>query len=298
MSRISYENSTQRPLAAGETYTGTWDSWPDEHVMYNVISDVPGTVYIDFGIPEPLSEGSEVDWTIRTTFTSDQPVLAAAAKFRSLVKGVGRAFRVRYVNGSSPQTYFNLLATTGDNLFPASSSTDGEVLTTTTPQERNKFAALSRTNVTASSHIVLVDLSAQDRTGRVDFSALYLSIDRQAAATGSLAIGVISRVDGTSADVIYVQGVSFNNSDERNIIRDRNYAPSQLKMGVSGGNTTQVIGQKTSGITAINTATPLDSTTGTANVTPAVGDIILTYNVTAGTYSFTVGAFYHGEDTA
>lgn len=304
MSRISFENSTQRPLAAGATFTGDWDSHIDEHVLYNVIADAPGTIYIDFAVSEPLADGPEVDWAFRTVYTSSQPILGAEPRFRSLIKGPGRAFRLRYVNGSTPQTYFNLLASTGDNLFPSSASEDGELLITEAERERDVFVSYMFTAVSADSYAILVDLSdttnfPHDRTGRVDVTNSYILVDRDANAVGAARFGVITRINGTNADIAYVAGVTFEKSAERFIVRDRKYSPSQLKCGVEDGALNRILTSTVeTNIAAINTATPLDSALGTATVTPAVGDIIMKCTRSAGTFGASFAIFYHGEDTA
>lgn len=102
--------------------------------------------------------------------------------------------------------------------------------------------------------------------------------------------GVITRIDGTSADIAYVQGVSFEKSADRRIVRDREFA-TPIKLGQSGGNLTKAVtGVLATNITAVNTATPLSSPLGT--VTPAVGDLIAQYERTAGSYDASIAGFY------
>lgn len=289
-------NCSTTELDADATFTGMWDVNDFEQVMVNVISDVPGTLYIDFGIPD-LADGTG---GITTTFTRTRAVYAESGYFSPLVKGAGRAFRVRYTNGSVAQTKFALLTSCGNNMVPASATDDNEILTTVTERERGVYVALVRQNVADTAYAILVDLSdttnfPHDRNGRIDVTAVFLQADRDATAEGAVRLGIITRVDGTSADVAFVQGIRFNKSDTRTIIRDRIFSPNQLKLGVSGGQLTKSLGSVTTGITAINTATPLDSPRGSATVTPGVGDLVAMFESAAGTYNATASVFYHGE---
>lgn len=301
--KVGVGNTTQAALAESGTFTGQWEVNGYEHVIVNALADQDGTLYIDFGLVKDGSLGSAPsDDTITTTFTRTVPVYADRSVFQSLVKGPGRAFRVRFVNGSSAQTSFSLGTFYGDSLFPASSSPDGEILTTVTERERDAFAGLVVSNITATQYQILVDLSdttnfPHDRTGRIDITNTFFSIDRDNTATGAVRIGVITRVDETNADVAFVSGVTFEKSDAQQIVRDRKYSPSQLKCEVVDGALTRIISNvSTDDITAINTGTPLASPRGSGTVTPAVGDIVAAFIRSAGSFNAGVSIMYHGED--
>lgn len=294
--RESSVNSSTTALGSSASYTGEWEQSEYPHALVNVYADQDGTLLVDFGI-------AGAGGAIISTFTQETPVYAGRGDFVTLVVGAGRYIRVRYENGISAQGSFALHTSFGFNYLPVSASNDNEILMTVTERERDVFVALRRQNIISTSYGVLIDLSdtanfKHDRTGRVDLTNTYFSIDRDSTGAGSVLIGVITRIDATDADISYVAGVSFEKSDDRSILRDRKYSPSQLKLGVSGGTLTRVassVDELT--VAAVNTATALDSPLGTATVTPAVGDLIVKFDRTAGSYNAAVSAMFHGEFT-
>lgn len=103
-------------------------------------------------------------------------------------------------------------------------------------------------------------------------------------------------MNGTNADVEYLMGLRFDKSSEQYLIRDRRFTPSQLKCLVSNGTLPYCISTgRVTNVSAINTGVSLDSPRGSATVVPAVGDIIIEYNRTAGTYNAAVSCFYHSH---
>lgn len=177
---------------------------------------------------------------------------------------------------------------------------DGELFITETERELNVYVNHSVTNHSASSYAALIDLSdttnfPHDEAGRLDLSAIYISVDRDSTGTGLIRVGVVKAINGTSATIGWFMGLNFDKSNEQHITRDRIWTPSQLKCDVVAGATPHMLVTTVSGITAINTATALDSPRGAATVTPAVGDIVIEYNRTAGSYNASVGCFYHGQ---
>lgn len=289
----STDNSTTTPLGSSATFTGTWEENFYPHAMVNFIADQDGTLFIDFGIDD--GAGGQT-----TTFTQSTPVYAGQADFLAVVKGP-RWIRIRFVNGAVAQTSFKLLTAYGWNFLPVSASNENEILTTTTERELDVFVGRPESNVTASKYAILIDLTdttgfPHTETGRIDITATYFLIDRNASAQGYVRLGLITRIDGTDADIDYFSGVTFNNASDRTIVRDRRFSPSQLKMSVSGGAPTGfVTGFQETNVTAVNTGTALDSPLGTATVTPAVGDIVIAYGHTAGSYNASVSATYHGN---
>lgn len=178
---------------------------------------------------------------------------------------------------------------------------DGELMVAETPQERNVLARLSINDVAASVYAILVDLSdttnfPHDSTGRIDISDVALQIDRNSTAMGRVILGVITRIDGTSADITYATGLMFSKNNVQSIVIIDNYAPSQLKLGVVDGETPFFISSaKETNVTAVNTGVTLNSPRGAATVTPGVGDVIVKFEWSAGTYDANVRAFYHSE---
>lgn len=272
------DNSTTDLLGSTETFTGSWVTNSDAQIAFNVKADAPGDLYLEFS-PDG---GTTVTLSKRYDIQADEP------RFDALVKMHGRSHRIRYVNRSISQTEFVLLTATGGGLFPFSKSDRDEPV----------FTAYSSGAVTATTYAILIDLSdtvnfPHSDTGRVDLYSSFLFVDRSSSATGLVRLGVITRIDGTDADVAYVQGVSFNNTADRIIERDRQFR-IPLKLGQSGGELTRIAtGFKATNIAAINTAITLPSPKG--NVTPAIGDIVVEFEHTSGTYTASVSGQYAGN---
>lgn len=91
-------NSTTSTLAGGATFTGTAEQNDYPDVMCSCYADVAGTLYFDFSV-------NGTDW--RTFPTNGFAVSAGVHEFHTAVKGP-RYFRVRFVNGASAQSTFQL----------------------------------------------------------------------------------------------------------------------------------------------------------------------------------------------
>ena len=91
-------NNSTDTLSGGATFTGTAEqnNFPD--VMVSCFSDTAGTLYFDFSV-----DGT--NW--RTFPSSGFSVSAGIHEFHTAVKGP-RYFRVRFVNGASAQSTFQL----------------------------------------------------------------------------------------------------------------------------------------------------------------------------------------------
>lgn len=271
------QNSTTTALGSAGTYTGEWVQNNHEHLAVNCLSDTDGTLYIDFSI-----DGTDA----LTTFTKTIPIYADSPQFDALVKMPGRYHRVRFENSASAQTDFGILTSTGQNLYPFAIS----------DRDAPNFAASSSGTVSSTGWKMLVDLSDRATfphhfTGRIDISSAFFFVDKGANTVGVVQLGVITRVDGTDADVEFIQGINFSGSSDRTIVRDRIFA-TPLRCGQSGGSLTDAAtGFVETGITAINTGTTLATPLGTA--TPAVGDLVVKYGYTSGaSYTAAVSVQY------
>ena len=260
-------NSTTAPLGSGATFTGDWVVNNDAQLAVNCLADQDGSLYVEFSI-----DGT----TALQTLSKFYQVFANQGQFDALVKMPGRYHRVRFVNGGTAQTSFGLLtATAPDGLFPFSIG----------GRDAPAFAALSGSAIGATEYQILVDLSDRVNyphhfTGRADIHAAFLFVDRATTSKGDIRIGIIVRVDGTDADVVYLQGVSFEKGSETVITRDRIFN-TPLLGGQSGGLLTKnASGFKATGVTAINTGLTLPTFRGTA--TPAVGDIVVQFAYASG----------------
>ena len=277
------ENTTFTPLGAGETFTGEWATNNDPDVGFSFEADQDGTLYLDFS-----RNGGATFATVKTYEITGGEV----GRFDALVKGAGRSFRLRYVNGPVAQTTFELLAFTGDGLFPFAVSN----------RDTPRFVAYSGADIAANTYAILVDLSDKATfphrdTGSIDLYSSFLFVDKPSNTVGAVQLGVITRIDGTSADISYIQGVSFSGTSERQINRDR-ILTHPIRLGQSGGQLTQVATLfRATNVAAVNTATPLPTPLGTT--TPAVGDLIILFAFTAGgAYTAAVSAQYAGNVSA
>ena len=91
-------NSTTTTLDADATFTGSAEQNEFSDVMVSCFSDTAGTLYFDFSV-------NGTDW--RTFPVAGFSVSANIHEFHTAVKGP-RYFRVRFVNGSSAQSTFQL----------------------------------------------------------------------------------------------------------------------------------------------------------------------------------------------
>lgn len=183
------------------------------------------------------------------------------------------------------------------------STPDGEMFTTNSERELNARCSLGGTQNTATtSYWGFIDLSdtvnwPHDDTGRIDISYVSLLVDKAATARGTTSLGLITRIDGASADIAYIASASFVQNDSSSIEIIANFAPSQLKCDVVAGTTPHIkTNNIVTGLTAINTSTPLAFGAGGATFTPAVGDLILrVVTTTAGDLTWGVSCFYHSH---
>ncbi len=182
----------------------------------------------------------------------------------------------------------------GSTEFDAKVTSDGELAVTSTERERNVHASFFELAITTDSYFMIVDLSdttnwPHDATGRIDVSWLKFVVERDATAAGTLQLGVITRIDGTDADIDYLFTIPFTKSDTRRILSIDNFSPSQLKFESSR----YITDTADANVAAVNTGGTLDSPNGVT--TPAVGDIVIKAGRTAGEYDFLCEILYHGE---
>lgn len=91
------QNSTTTPLGISETWTGTATENNHPDVMVSCKTDADGTLYVDFSTDDGVNWDTQIPFAVR----------AGTGEFHTLVKG-NRACRVRFVNGTTAQTYFRL----------------------------------------------------------------------------------------------------------------------------------------------------------------------------------------------
>ena len=140
----------------------------------------------------------------------------------------------------------------------------------------------------------LIDLSAASATAAgVYLNFFRLEIDKTAAVRGSVTAYVVTAINATSASLTPVGRASLAQNDSTSFEQHALLAPSSIIANVVAGNTPFIQCQsslKLTGVTAINTATPL--TNGIA-FTPAVGDIVVNGITTNnGSFTFLASAVY------
>ncbi len=183
---------------------------------------------------------------------------------------------------------------------PAAITEDGEMWTTTTERE-NDVASIYQTTLTATKYFLLISKNNPNfphiiqgqPTNRIDISSMYYALDVPANGQGSIAIGVITRIDGANADIKNVFGIPFFNAAKVVVVDSLRGTPSQVKFDFDDSGVLQhaVTNIAENNVAAVNLAVNLDSPIG--NISPGLGDIIIKYTHTNGTTPFTVFAFYH-----
>ena len=94
-------NYSQTPLSGAGTYTGTWEKSLYGQIQLRSVSDVAGTVYVDFSSDEGTT----------TLNTVSYPCSANKQSIHRLVSA--DYFRIRYINGSSAQSSFDISVSHG-----------------------------------------------------------------------------------------------------------------------------------------------------------------------------------------
>lgn len=124
----------------------------------------------------------------------------------------------------------------------------------------------------------------------IDWLATYLQLDKNNQGAGTARVGVITRIDGTNADVSFFAGTSFTNGSGTGgtSIRDRAY-PQPLSTRVESGSTPNIVNGGAT-FAGLNTGATVPSQFG--NVTPAVGDIVMVMENTNGAFDFVFSGFY------
>jgi hypothetical protein len=183
--------------------------------------------------------------------------------------------------------------------LPVSFSEDQALLTTDIPQEQDVFVAIGA-DISADTYAILVDLDnasgyfKHESGNHINITSAFLLVDRDANATGSVRVGVITRIDDTDADIEFVQGITFDKSNDRFLLRDRQYSPSRIDCSTLSGTLRKTLTNFVeTGVSAVNTLTAIMSPAGSATVTPGLGDLIIQYLRGAGTYNASVSVTYH-----
>lgn len=181
---------------------------------------------------------------------------------------------------------------------------DGEIWTTVTERENDVFSVYSET-LSADKYICLVDLDGaafphiiQGQTpGRIDVTSIYYTLDVAVNTSAAILIGVICRIDGTDADIQYFAAIPFlTGAQQEDRVVSLRAVPSQVKLDIAGCTLQHgITNVKELNVAAVNTGVSLDSPASAASVVPAVGDLILKYDHSAGESTFAIFVFYHTQ---
>lgn len=175
-----------------------------------------------------------------------------------------------------------------------------------TPEFVNVQVSYSKSDISATSWAVLIDLSDTVNWPHlpgngIDFSYMSLQVDKPANALGRLQVGVVTRVNATNGDVSVFRGIIFDKDDGAGRIdRTENFSPSQIRTEVVSGLTPNLLtSTRILNDTGIQTDIALDSPTGTANVFPAIGDIVVRFlHTSGGAWNAAISALYHANPSS
>lgn len=275
-------NSSDVELGAGGDFVGPWTQNDHAQIGFNLVADQPGTFFVELS-----PNGGET-----VTLSKPYDVRAGEPRFDVLVKFPARWHRVRFVNGATPQGEFVPQTVTGSGLFPFAVSERDEPV----------FAAVRLADVQATTYCCAVQLA--DRVnwphadaGRIDLHSANFAFDKVTSSRGAIRVGIITRVDANDADIAFVLGIPFDNSDSLRGSRDREFG-TPLKFGQAGGELTKISTSGKRTVAAVNTATPLETGKAGLTVVPAVGDLIVEFeHAGGGAYSGSFSCHYRGVNS-
>ena len=161
-------------------------------------------------------------------------------------------------------------------------TSSNELLTNTLASNRSMVVHTRQNVGTDTTWYMLVDLSdtsgwPHSETTGVVIDCIKVSVIAGASSTGTLDVGVVTRVDGTDGDVTFVihddwVGESGGGAGQSVFENSTNFSSSGLNATVTGGNLDRMLSsQKVSNDSAINTLTSL---TGVGSAEPGVGDLV------------------------
>lgn len=159
--------------------------------------------------------------------------------------------------------------------------------------------------LTTSTSTVLIDLSDTTNfphkyTGAINIANISVQVDKLDTSSGTIKIGVVTRVDVSSADVKYFYEASYNNtvaaSFLNEVTRFTNTAGFFFRTKVnSANNTPYIISNDTSNTAIFQTDVQLPSPNG--NILPGKGDIVLSFtNNGSGATRFVIDLLYNSEN--
>jgi len=164
-----------------------------------------------------------------------------------------------------------------------------------TMERSNKYLSYSISANTVSTNTLIIDLS--DTTGyphkntkHLTVSSVELDMEKSTGATGTLSLGVITRVDNDNADINYLLIYPFEKTTETSLSFGGSVSPSIIDL--KRGYATNV---SSSGAAAFQADLSLPTLIG-GNSPPSVGDLILSnIRTNSEEINFVLKIFYQSE---
>ena len=168
-------------------------------------------------------------------------------------------------------------------ILPVHVSDKNELFTNTVASNSSSRVVYDNGTITADKYVLVVDLDNSNGEWPHTYSGtstIYLDavendiIFQTNNAECKVNYGLITRVDGTDADIYYLTVNAFGNASAKNGIHSyNNYQPSHVTFEVEDGKPKNALTNMIETTTSVNTSTPiLNPSTGT--VYPAVGDLV------------------------
>lgn len=252
--------------------------------LYDFLSAPNFGPYVRYVWGNTVSMGTS-DFYFETDFTT-QPISAQiltldSGLFGSMTSNLGR----------------NIIAgkTGAGSYINAGITDDGELFTNTLASDRQTQATYAAGTLTGKTYVVLVDLSAQINTGHASLDNIAITCNFTTNNSSStIKIGVITRVDGTNADISYLITAPFSAANANTFLSYiNNFQPSAARFEVDSGVLVRAFTNDTETTTGVNTGATLASPNGV--VTPAVGDIVISFGHTGNDYNANVSCVYHTD---
>jgi hypothetical protein len=172
----------------------------------------------------------------------------------------------------------------------------GELLTNTLASNRQTRGVYNGGTISADTYAILVDISAEPFTSYTSIDTIEMTCNLSGNnSTCNIKIGVITRIDGTDADISWLITSNFSTANANNyLIFTKNYQPSAIQFRSSGGSLVNAHTNDTSAsVAAVNTGITLASPRG--NITPAINDVIILFDHTGTNFDSIVSTVYHTD---
>lgn len=315
--------STTAVLANGATYdSGILNMTPYQQVQTEILASHNGSLIFTFysdsagsdnirslTIPYTASNGFQFfgaptfGYYVRYQFLNNSGSLQTDFYFST-------KFGITSINGQMISLTGNLaasmIANVGRNVIVGQKddasfsnvglSDEGELFSTTLASNRRQRALYTSGTISGDTYAILVDLSSEAFNNYANIDNISMSIDLLANNANCIVkIGVITRIDGTDADIDYLISSNFSASSANTYLNYiDNFQPSTIQFRSSGGSLVNASSNdNATSVTAVHTGLTLTSPKGT--VTPAVNDIIIFFDFISGNFTCIVSAVYHAD---